>query len=199
MSRALSALALALPLGRAVAFAVAFVLPATANDYGALFRDHAAQVQQPTPDTRVLELPGPVVVTEHRRNGTQTYTAADQTGLGAVACYYHVLVDAVVAAGLCDTLLTGEEQHLLDQRLLRVSGFIADNSYPPMPEQAMFDRLLQDIENKRQAWKTCPLSGTSGQDAMRIEFMRNLSRPAVGAALERALSKPRLPVMNPCL
>jgi hypothetical protein len=173
------------------------------NDYAALFAAHEAEVMQAEPGVRRLELPGPVIVSAiTAADGSLRHVGVDQSGLGAAGCTYHTLVQVVVAAGLCPGTLSPTESATLDAHLEQAARFMAANGFPPVPAREARPQLLDDLRALSEQYTSegalqCPDGDTGVQDW--AEMARNLARPGGRAAIERALSLPRLPVMNPCL
>ena len=172
------------------------------NDYPALFEAHADKVNMAQPGLRRLELPGPVVIEEiTHSNGTRTYRASDQSGLGAAGCGFGLLVDLVVRSGFCEGMLSRSQHSELEAHLWRVARFVGDNAYPRMSEDAIRPALVDRLQFRSEAYISsdvggCPQDDAGTQDL--AEMAKNLSGPAGQAAIDRLVSLPRLPVMDPC-
>lgn len=172
-------------------------------DFAALITAHEAEVTQAQPGIRVLEMPGPVIVSEiTQTDGTRRYLGVDHSGLGAVGCNFRVLIDMVMAAGMCPGTLTTQESAVLDRHLERTALFVGRNTVPPVHEAEIRPMLLDRLRKLTEQYEhgggvQCPDPQSGAQDW--AEMARNLARPGGQAAVERALGLPRLPVVNPCL
>ncbi len=168
-------------------------------DYDALFAAHADKVQQPEPGLRHLELPGPVIVTARDNGGVPTYFATDQSGQGAVGCAMSVMIEVLVLAGHCDSVLdTGSIARL--EGLIHAYGvFMAQNSFPPVPADQVLPRLQAMIRARdaRLGQFACPAPDAA--DNQIVSMARSISSESAVRRAKRSLSKPRLPVLNPCL
>ena len=192
------------PAGAALSLMLGLALPVAAfeNDYPALFRAHEARVQQAEPGVRRLELPGPVIIEEvTRATGGMRYVASDQSGLGAAGCGFALLADLVALTGMCDDMLTPGEHAVLEQHLWRVGRFVADNAYPPLAESALRAAVVARLQARLEAYRQegegiCPRH--DGAELGLVEMARNLTRDGASTAIDRLVSLPRLPVMDPC-
>ena len=187
---------------RGLLLALGLLLPAMAagqvsaqvNDYPALFAAHAEAVAQPTPTRRVLELPGPVIVTEERGADLRLrYRAEDLSGRGAVLCKAEALTTLLALSLACPTLFDAGEAARLQQMLARTARFIARNSHPAMGEPKAVAYLQDRIRDKAsRIGAGCTFDHTTQM------FATAALRQGAVAALDRALAKDRLPVMQPC-
>jgi len=168
-------------------------------DYPALFVAHADKVMQAEPSRRVLELPGPVVVTESYGNGQLIYRGVDHSGNGALGCSFETLLGVVAWALTCPEALTKSEHVKLQQSLWSMAKVVGENTYPSVPPAEVLPRLraLLAERQKQQTAVLCPAPDSGVADI--VTFAHNLAAPAGQAALRRAIEQPRLPVNSPCL
>ncbi|MCT4371246.1 hypothetical protein CLG85_013335 [Yangia mangrovi] len=178
----------ALLLAVAGAFADGF-----SPDYIALFRDHAAEVEEPSPGLEILELPGPVILT--RRDG-EGVRAEDQSGHGPAGCALSRLVEITAAVQLCPDLLNIAERDRLATLLLRAARFAAENTYPPLTDDEREDALAAALAKARLAQGgTCPQPET---EADWVRFARSLATDEAARRFAHIFAVPRLPVAEPC-
>lgn len=166
-------------------------------DIPAIFARHQAEVMTPTPGRRVLELSGPVIVTEISDSLGRYYTAEDQSGLGAAGCVLNVLVEITAAAQLCPDLFSGAEQLVLTAQLRRAAAFFGQNAEPRQGRLDTSNRLRHAV---RKAVDAAASQACPDPDAQ-IDWLRFARLVASGdgrTALDRTFSKPRLPVFEPC-
>lgn len=170
-------------------------------DYGAVFAAHKDKVAQGTPGTRILELPGPVILREiTHADGRVEYRGMDQSGLGAMGCTYMILVDLVTIAGICEGAINAGEMGQLEAQLRHVAGFMGENTVPKVAKKDIHKVLVSNLRERIKHFQgrdICP-SETGGQYGV-ISMMQGMLRPDVREEMRRALDVPRLPVMNPCL
>ncbi|MCT4557513.1 MAG: hypothetical protein N4A61_05570 [Pelagimonas sp.] len=166
-------------------------------DYQQLFKDHSQQVQIATPGQRILELPGPVIVTEFAGNPPR-YKAQDQSGHGAAMCHYAIMLDSVVVARLCPFLLPPQDAARLEGVLSELAEFVGANSYPALTAAQSQTVLDADLARVTQSYAdhTCP---DAEQDDAISTVIRNLAKPHIIRRLKRAIRRPRLAVSHPCL
>ena len=188
---------------KAMFIGLALAGPAAAfeNDYAALMRDRAAEVQEAQPGLRRLELPGPVIVEERRQaDGSLVYSGRDLSGFVAAGCGLAQLVDAVLLAGRCPAVMSEADRARLEGTLAELARFVGENAYPPVPEDKVRPKLValmlaRSVTAELTGTAACPEEGGT-QDA--AEIARNLARPGGQSAIWRMMGFPRLPVEAPC-
>lgn len=182
---------------RLAMIAALFAGPAVADpldliDYDALFEDRAADVEVVSETRGLLRLDDVILiqdVTERRQ-----YTGIDESGLGAVGCFVSILATIESAHAACEVALP-EDQRAKHQRYLeKVVSFYAENLPNPMPTGLVQSRyyalMTSQIEGARPFCSNLDLVTTLAD---------RLFSPEGEAEVNRMLSRPRLPVANPCL
>lgn len=163
-------------------------------DFAGLFEAHAAEVVQPAPDLRILEMDGPVIVEERRRpDGGLRYGAVDQSSGGAVGCLLRVLAEANAVVKSCPDRVTKDAAMRLNTSLRRAAQFYADNTYPK--------REISEIEGALSTFITARASSAAcaALEDGQLQFLEALSSLSSQRSIGKSLAQPRLPVMSPCL
>jgi len=181
-------MALASPPARADPFAI---------DYAYIFATHPDKTTRATLTERRLELPGPVLLSEHTTRTGLRYDAEDQSGYGAAGCLFDRTAQIVAMMQLCPDLLTPEQSPALSQRLLDIARFYARNTRPTIPDDRVIPALKTHLTNLRsQMTGRCPDPAIEQTDA--VSFAHHLASPLGKRQIDRALSRPRLPVRGRC-
>ncbi|MDU8909704.1 hypothetical protein [Aestuariicoccus sp. MJ-SS9] len=178
---------------RVLCLLAVWALPAQAFeiDYPALFDHHAAEVQQATPDRRILELPGPVIVTDY--NGM--YTATDQSSWGAAGCAIDRVFEIAAAVQLCPETLGDADRESLSRLVVEAAAFYAANTFPPLGAGELPAFLDTALASRRAAIG----AGICGDpSAPWTGFAAYLASGPGRARMAQVFETPRLPVMHPC-
>ena len=100
--------------------------PLGANDYGALFEDHADKVVVGASSGRVLELDNAITIFETiQENGDRLYAGVDMSGGGPVGCLVGFYAEAVALNRACPDVLAAPNPDHIDRLLtfLRAKRF----------------------------------------------------------------------------
>ncbi len=168
-------------------------------DFDALFAAHASRVQTPAPEVQHLEMPGPVIITRRMVDGRAQYQASDMSGQGAVACAMSVMLDVLVLAGHCPDVLDRAAITRLEGLIHAHGVFMAQNTYPPVPAGQVAERLKSMVRARDAATAAydCPLPDAA--DSQVVDLARAITSPRAVRRMQQGLSRPRLPVLHPCL
>lgn len=189
------------------AFLLAFgLLPQLASaqdwiDYGQLLRDNADKVVVVTDANgdpeQVLDLGDGVTV---HCSGGNCY-GEDQKG--AIGCNFAIMVDIASLNTVCPGNLDPEEEARLSSNFDRLGRFIEENAVPARPAGYARELLAAAVTRQGEASaeelaQVCARvkQGPEGDLADMLGFVASRE---FSETLDVALTKPRLPVMNPCL
>lgn len=185
--------------GLAIAIGTTVAAPAGAEpwiDYDLLLDRHRDEVVTGTDAggraVRTLQL-GTVTVTCVQGAGCQ---GVDRDG--AVGCLFSVVAELRAATAMCRLGVPDADRKALDRLYNRVGSYVAANAVPPM--------AWGNLEGYAGSLSTPDRKGIvrmSGADCEAAAAMAGAILPALrsseaAAELDRILSAPRLPVMNPC-
>lgn len=173
---------------------VAGPVPGQGIDFAAVMAQHAADVETPAPGMRVLELPGPVIVT--CRNGV--CTGMDQSPHGAAGCAVRVLTEMAVLDQLCPDVLDTWAKARLRAGLDEGWRFWADNTLPRVSHADALALRETTMATRRAQTGLCPIDGSGQGDDLR-QLLLSVTRETSAGRLARTFETPRLPVTNPCL
>lgn len=127
-------------------------------------------------------------------------TGFDNSANGAIGCTFSIYTEIAAFAEACEVPLTAERSAVLDGAFRDIGAFIARNAVPPRSED-----YPQDLLARRVTALKAKIAG-SGEDicAKPFEGDHGMLLSAIianpdPAGLQKILSTPRLPVMNPCL
>ncbi|GGG68260.1 hypothetical protein GCM10011415_14300 [Salipiger pallidus] len=159
-------------------------------DFAEVFDRNAANIQVATPGVEHLELPGPVIVERRGRR----IRAEDQSGWGPAGCALDRLVTAAAAVLECPALFTPEQRDKVAGQLLRGVDFFAENTVPPMTQDARRAAMQDALAVRRAA---LGLSCATGVHPA-LAFAAHIAEDDSLARFERIFARPRLPVSRPC-
>ncbi len=170
----------------------AFADPLDLNDYAALFADNADNVQVVSPARSILQLEDITIL--HDTNEARQYTGLDESGEAAVGCFVSILATIESAMQACEVSLPAAQAELQATYLDEVLSFYAANAVPVVDQataQTRFDAFVaSQIEGARPY--------CSNLDVV-TNLADRLFNPDSRAEVSGMMSKPRLPVSNPCL
>ncbi|MCK0096043.1 hypothetical protein MWU60_10725 [Yoonia sp. F2084L] len=181
-----------------IAIVVAFwAAPLTADpldliDYGALFEQHAADVEPVSETRNILRLDDVTLIQDPAE--IREYTGIDESGLGAVGCFVSILATIESAHAACDVSLPEEQSAKHEAYLGQAVSFYAENLPQPTPTGLVYLRyyglMESQIEGARPFCSNLDLVTNLADRLFSIEGE---------AEVNRMLSQPRLPVAHPCL
>lgn len=160
-----------------------------AIDYDRVFADHAADVMVAQPGVQRLELPGPVIIERSRRG----YRAEDQSGWGPAGCALDRLFVAGAAVTTCPDMFSAEQRDRIATQLIRGVRFFADNTVPPMTQDAASSAMRTLLEQRRDA-----LSLVCTWGVRELAFAAHIAEDETFVRFAKIFDKPRLPVYEPC-
>jgi len=173
--------------------------------YDALLDRSDVQVEFLTNDKgeeiRHFTLPGGVYIEEIRDGDDYRVWAEDTSGLGAVQCAWEIYASLHFYATKCEAQTGPELAAILGGAVERIEEFMRQNALVPMSkdefdrEKAEWLEYQEDQFSQQEPEQACqlgPLLHTADLIATRGENEFN-------ASIDKLLSVPRLPVMNPCL
>lgn len=118
---------------------------------------------------------------------------------GAVGCGFQIMIRLSESAALCPEEVDEATRKTLSENVLMFSEFIQKNAVPPRTP-GYIDELLrsqrEEIEGLDRA-EICPRFKAPDGDL--FPMVTRLTSEEVRPALQRMISRPRLPVINPCL
>ncbi len=123
----------------------------------------------------------------------------------AVGCMFHYLATIKAIADACSLPMTNEQRKGLQSLYERFGRFVAKNAVPEQDWRALqgyADGLEQPLRVDVDAGKqtTCAAVATPPTAFARsLAFFSSPLTPVDAEDIDLMLSKPRLPVMNPCL
>jgi hypothetical protein len=152
-------------------------------------------------ESRNIKLPEGIEISQTRRNGETSTFALDNSGLGAVYCIWDVLVSIRAELSHCPENGSPKVRNAISTGIARINQFIAANSLTPITIKAI-ERGIDDkiraagarIAKRKTTQKTCisPFSSTF------VQFTEKRSIDELRISIDKLLSVPRLPVLNPC-
>ncbi len=160
-------------------------------DYEGLFAANADMVEDVSEVRQILRL-GDVTVL-YDRTERNAYTGLDESGVGAVGCFVGILATIDSAVQACEIALPPEQVAIQSDYETRALDFYATNvpNTDRVVVQQRFDALVAG-----QIEDTLPFCAN-------IDLVTDLAdrifSPDSAAEIDGMLSKPRLPVSNPCL
>lgn len=164
---------------------------------------------------RLLEENSVNVVTHTRDDGTveQTFdmgegvkvtcgddgcVGLDWSGDGAVGCTFSILLSLRGTALACEYPLSEDRLAKLERLTEMTAEFIAANSLPMQSIESVRSDLTEYLEGYRQETALNPEICARDVEVI-MQMAEGMTSPEGIAAIEHSLSRPRLPVMNPCL
>lgn len=160
--------------------------------YGALFEQNAADVEPVSETRNILRLDDVTLIQDPAE--MREYTGIDESGLGAVGCFVSILATIESAHAACEAELPEEQFAKHQDYLNKVVSFYAENLPYPMPTALVHSRYYGLMESQIEGAR--PFCSN-------LDLVTNLAdrlfSPEGEAEVNRMLSKPRLPVANPCL
>jgi hypothetical protein len=164
---------------------------------------------------RLLEENAVSVITETRDDGTveQTFdmgegveVTCDQDGCmgfdwsedGAVGCAFSIMLLVQATAQACELPLPEDRLIELERMTDLTAEFIAANSLPRQSVESVRLDVTEFLKGYRQETALNPEVCTRDAEVI-MQMAEGMTSPEGIAANAHSLSRPRLPVMNPCL
>lgn len=153
-------------------------------------------------ETRDMALHGVAISQERIGDRVNTLTI-DQSGHGAVMCSWKVYAAVLMWAELCQPEEKEWQGHL-STALERINAFIVANNLTPITKQEMEARLAKELSPVRDGRNAMPAQAVekacrNNRDAGKM--FGDLKRNGYGrlqAEVDKLLSVPRPPALNPC-
>ena len=143
---------------------------------------------------REITLPHNVIITEERRGDHISTLEVDGSGNGAVICGWELYTAVRRDIEKCPSNQYGQMKQKLDGYIDRINAFIVANSIDPVTQSQLDEQVRKRIVSA----KKCNASGTFNK-ALQSNEKRELFIKTLDDAVNKMLSVPRLPVLNPCL
>jgi hypothetical protein len=146
-----------------------------------------------------LEFPGGVSIYETEHG----IVSVDNSGYGAVMCAWGIYSNLRNAMDICPESLDENLKKQIDIAIQRINDFIIANSLSPVTQEQLEERSrkdLKDWQNRRSKMseemrnKEC-----SGDIVNIIQSLKNRPTKELQDSVDKLLSIPRPPVINPCL
>jgi len=150
-------------------------------------------------ERRYIRLKSGIVIDQIRKGTDVSSHPWDTSGLGAVMCTWETYVEVKAGLSACQTEKYADVLKDLDQALDMINDFVVANSLSPVAKS----QLEADIEERtKHALESQPSNSACPHQELVILFAdRLIAMPAdeFWKSVEKMLSVPRPPVMNPCL
>ena len=116
----------------------------------------------------------------------------------AVGCSWAIVFELRAAVTACPDLATPDQAENLDTLWEEIGQFAAANAVPPRDWADIGPEWAAAMAARAAAVApACGEMALPGSDV--LLFVQALGNPEAVAEMRRTLSRPRLPVMNPCL
>lgn len=156
-------------------------------------------------ETREIKLPIGVTVTVQRKGGEARINGFDGSQLGAVTCLWELYI---VMAAVLDVCALEQDQGLREELAAgigRINGFIADNSLWPATVAEVEAAAAARFARSRDEGLAVPSEmrqqvcapGEAGNPL--VAGLRSSERAGLKAEIDKLISVPRPPMMNPCM
>jgi len=161
-------------------------------DYAAIFAENAEAVEEVSETRRILRLDDATLI--HDPSEMRAYTGIDESGQGAVGCLVTILASIESATQACDVTLPAEQISTLDRFRAMALSFYAENAVPAVG--------MAQVSRRYETYVASQIDGARPL-CSNIDLMTNLADRLLSeggeAQVNAMLSRPRLPVENPCL
>jgi hypothetical protein len=159
-------------------------------------------------EVRTIDLPSGVSATQTRKPDGQIETMAmDDSGLGAVMCFYQILTVLMTTAEVCPNVVPQDMKRFMWSTFEKYNHFISSNSLEEVTLDVLQERFDHSFMEKKSRFSLSSLKDqkmacTSG-DAVKMlrifaeEYRKNPKKLEDG--VQKHLSVPRPPVTNVCL
>lgn len=144
-------------------------------------------------DVKIAQIAGP--------NGVRAI-ASDGSGLGAVHCAWMIYTEIANALQICEHSYSSNAEQRMNDTVSRIGDFMVENSYGLMTQEelrAARASLLQSRLTNADLEAGQRTSCAGGDLAGMMGHFMDQPDEALTASVDKLLSKPRFPVMNPCL
>lgn len=145
---------------------------------------------------RKLIVPGKTIIIETREGEKMSTLTMDISGLGAVECAWMIYVDTRAALQINGDLESPEAARRLDITITRINKFITENSIEHRPIEELEKAYRARLEDIRREGSDAEVLDAFGDLVERLE---TVPEEEFDRDIEKFLSVPRLPAMNPCL
>lgn len=159
---------------------------------------------------RSVETPGSVYIYQERKNGKISTDATDKSGLGAVLCHRAIYIELQAALDACKDLDYPSVSGKLDFARSRMNDFIMENSLEPVSRDLVEKKYKEWLKHSSQDYTG---AATSFDGMCKKIFDKNRWETVTSIAnyiekksfqkfkeeVEKILSVPRLPIMDPCV
>lgn len=160
--------------------------------YEAIFEQNAADVEVVSETRKILRLDDVTLIQDPTQ--MREYTGIDESGLGAVGCFATILATIESAHAACEVALPAEQAAKHQQYLSQMVDFYVENLPPPVASGQVMLRYGGLVESQIEGAR--PFCASLN---LVTDLADRLFSPEGEAEVSRMLSKPRLPVENPCL
>ncbi len=161
-------------------------------DYEGLFAQNAADVEAVSETRNILRLDDVTLIQDATE--MREYTGIDESGLGAAGCFVSILATIESAHKACGVALPEDQLAKHQEYLSLAVDFYVENLPPLTTPGNVLLRYYGLVEAQVEGAR--PLC--SNLDLV-TGLADRLFSPEGEAEVTRMLSKPRLPVSNPCL
>ncbi|MCP5081861.1 MAG: hypothetical protein GY948_09210 [Alphaproteobacteria bacterium] len=179
--------------------------------YDKLFEEAGDQVKhsKAKDGTEIREFltQGGVQIRQERKDGKVRTSTFDMQH-GAVLCFWEIAVTVRAALDVCEEMNRPEMAARLDTTIKKLNRFILNNALQKgtrVQMQSAVDARMRRFRHSQSAPETGRVScAKNGQKALAffnsyLTDVANKSEHEYQAGIDRLLSVPRLPSMNPCL
>ena len=122
----------------------------------------------------------------------------DWSGGGAVGCTFSILLSLRGTALACEYPLSEDRLDKLERLTGLTAEFIAANSLPAQSIESVRSDVTEYLDGYRQEIARNPEICARDEETF-MHMAEAMTSPDYIAGIEQSLSRPRLPVMNPCL
>lgn len=161
-------------------------------------------------ESRVITLPGNVKVRQQRREGNVSTSVWDESGRGPVLCVQRIYAEVKVRLDTCQELKSPRVSSLLGEAIGQINQFIQKNSIVAVSIERLDAAYQEHLDRYRRqigivqpgiANVLCNKIDASGLDFATpfVESINEMSDEEFQSEVDKLLSVPRLPALNPCL
>jgi hypothetical protein len=154
--------------------------------------------------TREIHLQSGVSFFETRRGNKISSYSVDRSGLNAVICIWRIYVGLKTAMEICPSGTDEDLKVELDSAIDRINRFILENSISPVTKaqlnKSIEKRILRARTKIKQLRKENPkVTCLSRYSKQMLKNLKSMPREKFRSGIDKLLSVPRPPVLNPCL
>jgi len=158
-------------------------------------------------EKRSVTIPNQTRIDQTRKDGKVSTMASDITEHGAVLCAREIYINVKTALDNCEDLDYPAAQKGLETALQEIEKFVLENSIIPVSrEDIEADDKRRNTAFRDQFPDNQPriCKAELGEESLRFmehiaQRIENMSHDEFKNEIDKMLSVPRLPVLNPCL